>query len=99
MTSAYTAEHSFGGSRGKLILTVFTCLGFGETAVAIVYIVLLQALKRSVENNIERLQWVWRLLLSIGLVPLACTLYYRLTMAESKPYEQCETHHHPLDHG
>lgn len=36
---------------------------------------------------------MWRLLLGIGLVPLFCTLYTRLTMPESKPYEQCMSPH------
>lgn len=56
MTSAYAAEQTFGGSRAKLILTVFLCLGIGETAVGIVYVILLTAFKSSVENNIDRLQ-------------------------------------------
>jgi hypothetical protein len=90
MTSAYSIEQNGSFSRAKLLLTVFTCLGVGEVAVGIVYVVLLSAFKTSIEADIYRLQWVWRLLLGIGLVPLAGTLYARLTMPESKPYKQCQ---------
>ena len=90
MTSAYAAEHSFGGSRAKLILSVFLCLGIGETTVGIVYVILLTAFKSAVEDDLYLLQWLWRLLFGIGLIPMACTLYFRLIMPESKPYQECE---------
>ena len=81
MTSAYAAEHNPKGSRAKLILTVFSCIGLGSTVVGIVYVILLVAFKSSVENDLHHLQWVWRLLFGIGLIPLACTLYFRLPRA------------------
>lgn len=90
MTSAYSVEQNGSLSRAKLLLTVFTCLGIGEVAVGIVYVILLSAFESSINNDLYRLQWVWRLLLGIGLVPLASTLYFRLTMPESKPYEECK---------
>ena len=90
MTSAYSVEQNSSLSRAKLLLTVFTCLGIGEVAVGIVYVILLSAFKSSIESDLYRLQWVWRLLLGIGLVPLAGTLYFRLTMPESRPYEDCK---------
>ena len=88
MTSAYAAEHVFMGSRAKLILTVFSCIGLGGFSTGLVYLILISAFKSSIEHDIQHLQLVWRLLLGIGMVPLACTLYFRLTMAESKPYEK-----------
>ena len=50
--------------------------------------VLLAAFKGAIEHDISRLQWVWRLLLGLGLVPCAATLYARLRIRESKPYEE-----------
>jgi PHS family inorganic phosphate transporter-like MFS transporter len=76
------------GSRAKLILTVFACIGLGSFSAGIVYVILLAAFKHSIATNIHHLQWVWRLLFGIGLVPLIATLYARLTMKESKPYEK-----------
>lgn len=77
------------GSRAKLVTTVFSFIGLGSMASAIVYIVLLSAFKGAIDHDVNRLQWVWRLLFGIGLVPAFCTLYFRLTMKETKPYEQC----------
>lgn len=91
MTSSYSAEHVSSLSRAKLILLVFSCIGLGGASVGVVYVILLHAFKSSIESNIYHLQWVWRLLFGVALVPLAATLYFRLTMAESKPYEKCES--------
>ncbi|OAP59226.1 hypothetical protein AYL99_06524 [Fonsecaea erecta] len=88
MTSALSAEQNPLHSRAKLVLTVFASIGLGGMSSGIVYLVLLAAFKSSVNDNIYHLQWVWRLLFGIGLVPLIITLYFRLTMPESKPYRQ-----------
>jgi PHS family inorganic phosphate transporter-like MFS transporter len=89
MTSSLSAEHTPIGSRAKLVTTVFSCIGTGSMTSSIVYLVLLAAFKSAINENIYHLQWVWRLLFGLGLIPLAVTLYFRLTMPESKPYEQC----------
>lgn len=88
MTSSLSAEHNPMGTRAKLILTVFSFIGLGSFSAGIVYIILLAAFKSSIHSNIHHLQWVWRLLFGIGLIPLILTLYARLTMDESKPYEK-----------
>ncbi|KAL6251428.1 hypothetical protein RBB50_001637 [Rhinocladiella similis] len=88
MTSSLSAEHTTMGSRATLVATIFSFIGLGSMTSGIVYLVLLAAFKSSVNNNIHHLQWVWRLLFGIGLVPPICTLYFRLTMPESKPYEK-----------
>lgn len=88
MTSSLSAEKGIIGSRAKLVLLVFSSIGLGSFTAGIVYIVLLAAFKTAIENDVGRLQWVWRLLLGLGLVPCMATLYARLRMRESKPYEQ-----------
>lgn len=88
MTSSLSAEHNPLGSRAKLVLLVFASIGLGAFSAGIVYVILLAAFKASITSNINHLQWVWRLLFGIGLVPLTLTLYARLTMKESEPYEK-----------
>lgn len=88
MTSSLSAEHNPMGSRAKLVLTVFASIGLGAFSAGIVYVILLAGFKELILNDINHLQWVWRLLFGIGLVPLILTLYARLTMKESKPYEK-----------
>ena len=78
------------GSRAKLILVVFAFLALGTLTAAVVYVVLLAAFKSAIETNIVRLEWVWRLLLGFGIIPAVLTLYARLQMRETAPYEKCE---------
>ena len=89
MTSSLSAEHNPIRSRAKLVVTVFASIGLGGFTAGVTYLVLLAAFKSSINENIYHLQWVWRLFFGIGLIPLIITLYFRLTMPESKPYEQC----------
>ncbi|KAJ9610245.1 hypothetical protein H2200_005022 [Cladophialophora chaetospira] len=86
MTSALSAEHNPLRSRAVLVLTVFASIGLGGFSAGITYLVLLAAFQSSVNDDIYHLQRVWRLLFGIGLIPLIITLYFRLTMPESKPY-------------
>jgi hypothetical protein len=86
MSSAISAENNTMGSRAKLVLTVFSCIGLGVFGSGITYLILLAAFKGAILDDITKLQWVWRLLFGIGLVPLILTLYARLNMKESQPY-------------
>ncbi|ORX35290.1 major facilitator superfamily domain-containing protein [Kockovaella imperatae] len=88
MSSSLAAEKTIFGSRAKLILTVFACIGCGGISASIVNTILLRAGRQSIEENIDHLQWVWRILLGVGIVPALLTLYARLTMRESGPYEK-----------
>ncbi|KAJ6095468.1 hypothetical protein N7486_006214, partial [Penicillium sp. IBT 16267x] len=88
MTSTLSAEHTTVGTRARLIMIVFSFLGLGTLAAGIVFVVLLAAFKTAVESNISHLEWVWRLLFGLGVIPAAFTLYARLQMKETRPYEK-----------
>ena len=90
MTSTLAAEHKIIGSRAKLILLVFAFLALGTLTAAVVFVVLLAAFRSAIETNIARLEWVWRLLLGLGIIPAAFTLYARLRMKETVPYKKCK---------
>lgn len=90
MTSTLSAEHTVVGTRARLIMIVFSFLNLGTLAAAIVFIVLLAAFKTAIEADIKSLEWVWRLLFGLGIIPSAFTLYARLRMKETRPYEKCE---------
>ena len=89
MTSTLSAEHTIVGTRARLIMLVFSFIGLGSLTAGIVFIVLLAAFKSAIIHNINRVEWVWRLLLGLGIIPAAFTLYARLKMKETKPYEKC----------
>jgi MFS transporter, PHS family, inorganic phosphate transporter len=88
MTSAISAERGLTVSRSTLILTIFSSIGLGSTVAALVFVILLVCFKYRLEaGHIEDLQYVWRLLLGLGLIPLLGTLYARFMMPETKSYE------------
>ncbi|KAJ5804759.1 uncharacterized protein N7518_001062 [Penicillium psychrosexuale] len=88
LSSSLAAEKSPFGSRAIQVLTVFSNIGLGNISASIVFLILLKAFKGAIANNISRLEWVWRLLLGIGIVPALFTLYARLTITETTPYKQ-----------
>lgn len=88
MTSSITAEYNPMGSRAKLVLTVFSCIGLGVLTCSITYLILLVAFERAMFDDTHHLQWVWRLLFGIGLFPPILTLHARFKMAESVPYKK-----------
>ncbi|KAL4897664.1 major facilitator superfamily domain-containing protein [Aspergillus ambiguus] len=88
MSSALSVEKAALGSRAIQVLLVFACIGVGNYAASIVFIVLLRASKSAIYRDLRALEWVWRLLLGIGMIPASVTLYARLTLAETTPYKQ-----------
>ncbi|RSH80826.1 Inorganic phosphate transporter pho84 [Saitozyma podzolica] len=88
MSGSLTAETKLGMSRAKLVLTSFTLYQCGSLGTAIFYLILIAGYKNQVEANLWNLQYVWRLMLGIGMIPGMLSLYERLTMKETKPYER-----------
>jgi PHS family inorganic phosphate transporter-like MFS transporter len=90
MSSSLGAEKQPIGSRAKTVLLIFSAYGTGSFAASIVFLVLVVAFKGAIDHDVQRVQWVWRLLLGIGIIPPAITLYGRLTMRETEPYQKCK---------
>ncbi|OQE23954.1 hypothetical protein PENFLA_c010G10861 [Penicillium flavigenum] len=88
ISSSLTAESTPLGSRAVLSLSVFACMGLGNIAASITFLVLVEAFQSGIESDIQYLEWVWRLLFGLGMIPAAITLYARWTMAETAPYEK-----------
>ncbi|KAJ5811864.1 hypothetical protein N7474_008165 [Penicillium riverlandense] len=88
LSSSLSAEKSPFASRAVQILMVFSNIGLGNIAASIVFLILLKAFQGAIASDQSNLEWVWRLLLGIGIVPAALTLYARLTISETEPYKQ-----------
>ncbi|KAJ5721316.1 uncharacterized protein N7483_009250 [Penicillium malachiteum] len=88
LSSSFTAENTDVSTRAVRILAVFSNIGLGNMAASIVFLVLLKAFESSVAENINHLEWVWRLLLGIGIIPAIFTLYARLTISETQLYNK-----------
>lgn len=91
LSSSLAAEKNPFGSRAKQVLTVFASIGLGSFTSGIVFLILLTAFKGSIADNQDHLEWVWRLLLGLAIIPASLTLYARLTIGETAPYKQCES--------
>lgn len=89
MSATLSSENKPVKSRAVLVSGVFSNYGLGSFSASIVYLVLIVAFKSAIENNVDRVQWVWRLLLGIGIIPAAATLHGRLRMKETVPYQKC----------
>jgi PHS family inorganic phosphate transporter-like MFS transporter len=90
MTPTLAAEHPIFGTRARLICFTFGFIVLGQLAAAIVFLVLLAAFKSSIEEDITKLEYVWRLLLGLGIIPATVTLYARFKMRETEPYQKCK---------
>ncbi|KAJ2585750.1 hypothetical protein H4R99_008640 [Coemansia sp. RSA 1722] len=66
---------------------VFACQGFGNLAASIVAIVVLACFKSAIREDVFMLDYVWRICLGFGAIPGGITLYWRLTMPESKSFQ------------
>ena len=66
MSSTYAAEKNPLGTRATMVLAVFSNIGLGAFTSSIVLTILLAAFKGSIEQDINHLEWVWRLLMGIG---------------------------------
>ena len=91
MASALATEHKImSTTQAHLILPIFSFIGLGIFMGGVVFLILLAPFETAVENDIYRLEWVWRLLLGLGIIPAAFTLYGWLRMQETKVAEKSE---------
>ncbi|GIC90413.1 uncharacterized protein Aud_006847 [Aspergillus udagawae] len=80
------------GTRAVQVLSVFSNIGLGNVCACIVFQILLRAFNSAIASDLSRLEWVWRLLLGIGIVLAALTLYAGLTIGETAQYKQWCNH-------
>lgn len=89
MSSTLSLENRLFKSPARTVLGVFSLGGVGYLTMGIWYLILLAAFKHGIQEDIQKLQYVWRLLFGIGLIPLCLTLYFRLIMPESPAFVKC----------
>ncbi|KAJ2258998.1 hypothetical protein GGI13_000238 [Coemansia sp. RSA 455] len=87
LTATIVSEYASVHNRGKLIAAVFSCQGFGNVMAPIVGIIVTSCFKSSIDTDVLNLDYVWRIILGIGCVPGVATLYWRLTMEDSKRFQ------------
>ncbi|KAJ2786415.1 hypothetical protein GGI15_001548 [Coemansia interrupta] len=88
LAATITSEYASVKSRGKIMSAVFACQGFGNLGASVVAIIVLACFKSAIRSDVYMLDYVWRICLGFGAIPGAATLYWRLTMPESKSFQK-----------
>ncbi|CAF0946364.1 unnamed protein product [Didymodactylos carnosus] len=83
MSATVTSEWSSAGRRGQMVALTFSMQGWGQFFGALVDIILLAIFKRAIEADQINIDYVWRILLAMGVLPAVCTIYYRFMLPES----------------
>ncbi|KAJ2371541.1 hypothetical protein GGI05_007801, partial [Coemansia sp. RSA 2603] len=86
VSAIITSEFATTKNRGAMIAAVFAMQGFGIVAAAIVAIIVLAAFKGAVDGDQQTLDYVWRIIMGLGVVPGIVALYFRLTIPETPRY-------------
>ncbi|KAJ2807206.1 hypothetical protein H4R20_001381 [Coemansia guatemalensis] len=87
LTATIVSEYASPKRRGMFISAVFSCQGFGNVLAPIVGIIVTACFKSGIGNDVRNLDYVWRLIIGLGCLPGVATLYWRLTMEDSKRYQ------------
>ncbi|KAJ1643296.1 hypothetical protein LPJ64_004916 [Coemansia asiatica] len=87
LTATIVSEYASMHNRGKMISAVFSCQGFGNVLAPIVGIIVTACFKNSIDRDPLYLDYVWRIIIGIGCIPGLATLYWRLTMEDSKRFQ------------
>jgi len=88
MSAVITSEFANTKQRGQMIAAVFAQQGIGILVGGLVTVATLAAFKMDIQNNPMSLDYVWRIIVGMGLVPALLTIYFRLTMPETPRFTQ-----------
>ncbi|KAJ2702058.1 hypothetical protein H4R19_005383 [Coemansia spiralis] len=87
LTATIVSEYSNTRNRGKMISAVFSFQGFGNLLAPVVGLILTACFRGAIEDDVLNLDYVWRLIIGLGCIPGVATLYWRLTMKDSKRFQ------------
>ncbi|KAM5544530.1 hypothetical protein V8D89_001428 [Ganoderma adspersum] len=68
---------------GRLMTAVFANRGWAQLVGSLVALIIVAAYKNALTRDITYVDYMWRLLIGLGCVPGAITLYFRLTIPET----------------
>jgi PHS family inorganic phosphate transporter-like MFS transporter len=88
MSATISSEWSSEGRRGQMLALTFSMQGWGQVAGALCDIILLASFKHLIEANPMNIDYVWRILIVIGILPAFGTIYNRFNLPESARYAE-----------
>ncbi|KAL2911119.1 hypothetical protein HK105_209424 [Polyrhizophydium stewartii] len=86
MSAVITSEFANVRYRGLMLSAVFAMQGIGILVGGLFIIAMLAAFRPLIQQNEVYLDYVWRIVLLIGIFPAFVALYFRLTIPETPRY-------------
>ncbi|KAF9037081.1 phosphate permease [Panaeolus papilionaceus] len=88
LSAIMASEFASKKIRGRMMVSIFACQGWGNIAAVLVAFTLTNAYKNSIQLSTDDtfpnpFDPMWRLLIGIGCIPAAVALYFRLTIPET----------------
>ena len=69
-----------------MIAMIFSMQGVGQVVAPIVTMIVLACFKGAITDNVDNLDYVWRICIGLGAVPAVLTVYSRFNLPESPRY-------------
>jgi MFS family permease len=88
MSATVASEWSSEGRRGQMLALTFSMQGWGQFFAALFDIILLAIFKKPIEAAQINIDYVWRILIALGIIPAVCTIYSRFHLPESARYAE-----------
>ncbi|RGB36206.1 major facilitator superfamily domain-containing protein [Rhizophagus diaphanus] len=83
LSAIITSEFASKKRRGAMMASVFAMQGFGILFAGVVSLVTLLAFRPLILSNSQNLDYVWRIIIGVGIIPATIALYFRLTIPET----------------
>lgn len=87
LSATVASEFSNTKNRGAVIASVFAMQGVGIILASCVCLIVLRIFKHPIDNNIKNLDYAWRLMILIGVLPSLCMVYYRFKLEETPHFQ------------
>ncbi|GAB4823954.1 hypothetical protein N2152v2_011000 [Parachlorella kessleri] len=86
LSATITSEYANSKYRGAMLASVFSMQGFGILSAAGTACAVLAIFQDGIKENVDYLDYVWRLCIGLGAVPAAATIYLRARLPETPRY-------------
>jgi PHS family inorganic phosphate transporter-like MFS transporter len=86
LSAVITSEFANTKNRGAMMAAVFSMQGFGILIASLVSMTVLSVHKEAILKDPHVLDYVWRTVIGVGIIPACIALYSRLTIPETPRY-------------
>ncbi|KAI0783511.1 major facilitator superfamily domain-containing protein [Abortiporus biennis] len=95
MSASVSTDRARLRKRGVMLAYIFANQGWGSLVGSLATVIVLSCYKTAIEDKgeISKLDGAWRIVIGLSLIPAFGTLYARLTLPESKRFEEAKDNH------